>query len=67
MEGLSLLGIKKDPSIHFDCSFCGNSWDCDRSKYKIKTMKTNTKHWKQFISICPVCKRETTETMLIEK
>lgn len=60
--------MKDNKPVIFYCSYCQASWESERKKYKIRITKTTgQKIWKQYISKCPVCDRETTETEYMEK
>ena len=61
------MSKKNKSSVVLDCHICGSEWTCQRSDYKIATIKTKGgKHWKQYTAFCPICKREITITIPFE-
>lgn len=46
--------------ISFLCQYCGLMWRIDRTKYKIRDLKTDKHHWREYSSMCPVCERNAT-------
>jgi len=46
--------------VSFLCQYCGLIWKTDRSDYRIRDIKTDNHHWKEYSSNCPICERPTT-------
>ena len=61
------MSNKNGDPIIMECSFCRHAWKTERPNYKIFFMKTlGGKRWQRYVSLCPLCKRETTVTMEIK-